>query len=367
MNQLAGKISDEIRAGGAISCARFMEMALYEPGLGYYERHTHQIGTSGDFFTSVSVGPLFGELLARQFLRWATEIPLNPLRLLEAGAHDGRLATDVLEALQRLAPETFAALEYVILEPSPARAADQRERLQRFAPRVRWVESWEDTALAGFEGVMFSNELLDAFPIHRYAWDKTAQGWMEMRVGEESGRFVWRKTPVAWSAMRACGPDSDQSAPLDALFAVLPDGFVVETCPAGLEWWSKAARTLRRGWLLTLDYGHSAVEYWRPERADGTLRAYRAHRVLGNVLDEPGEQDLTAHVNFTAVRQAGEAEGLRTVVQQSQGQFLRAILEAELGRDPTWAREFSQRLREFQTLTHPEFLGRPFQVLAQRR
>jgi SAM-dependent MidA family methyltransferase len=195
--------------------------------------------------------------------------------------------------------------------------------------------------------------LLDAFPVHCYIWDAEKKKWHERGVTVEGEKFVWTRLP-----------DGGFKTPDPALEAVLPDGFIVETCPAAVEWWTEAANSLTTGKLLTIDYGLAAGELFRPERPNGTLRAYHRHHVVGDLLSNVGEQDLTAHADFSAIQAAGEAAGLKTEDFSTQPQFLTRIL-AEAIKDKFFASLDPKRLRQFQTLTHPEHLGRAFRVLVQ--
>ena len=305
-------LRQEVERAGAISLARFMELALYCPDSGYYESALDRVGRQGDFFTSVSTGSLFGELLAFQFAHWLGSLAPGPFQLVEAGAHDGRLAFDILNWLRRHRPNLLTGLDYWLIEPSQRRQSWQRARLEQFAGQVRWAESFQALPDGGVNGVIFSNELLDAFPIHRLAWDRASSKWIEWGVGLSNDQFVWRPLPA--------GAGRDLNAELaqagfdlsPELKAVLPDGFIIEHCPAAGAWWRQAAAALRHGRLLTIDYGLAAQQFLSPERSQGTLRAYHRHQMIADVLANPGEQDLTAHVNFTQLQQAGEDEGLKT-------------------------------------------------------
>lgn len=342
-----------------------MELALYCPKIGFYEWTQPTIGRAGAYYTSVSVGALFGELLAFQFARWLEELPVRPAQLVEAGAHDGRLAADILAWLRGNRPSVWDRLEYWIIEPSPERQTWQRRRLEDFAGRVRWFDSFAGLPASGADRIIFSSELLDAFPVHRLGWDAARGQWFEWGVTRSGDRFVWARMspdPHHWSAeMRRAG-----LAVPPELLAVLPDGFTIELCPAAAAWWEQAAARLSRGKLLTLDYGLTDQEFWAPERTQGTLRAYYRHHVSEDVLARPGEQDLTAHVNFSQLQQAGEAAGLRTEGLFAQAQFLTRIAEQVWRADPpgNWP---PARMRQFQTLIHPAHLGQAFRVLIQSR
>jgi SAM-dependent MidA family methyltransferase len=346
-----------------------MERALYCPECGFYEKEKDKVGRAGDFYTSVSVGPLFGELLGFQFALWFAQQDLASLRLIEAGAHDGRLAADILNWLKQQRPEIFARTEYCLLEPSPRRRQWQSETLAAFADRVRWADNLTDRTQrhspAPFT-LIFSNELLDAMPLHRFGWDAAKRHWFEWGVAAEGERFVWtRLTPAP---LHGAADGGFPELPTDPeLLDVLPDGFTVEFSPAAEQWWRAAAQSLTDGKLLAFDYGHEATHVLLPERPNGTLRAYRLHKHVEDVLADPGEQDLTAHVNFTRIEQAGRAAGLKTETLETQGQFLTKLVSVAWQPASHFGGWDAKRTRQFQTLTHPEHLGRNFRVLVQSR
>ncbi len=315
----------------------------------------------GDFITSVSTGELFGQLLAFQFAEWLEELKIanRELRIVEAGAHDGKLAKDILTWLQLQRPKLFSQLEYRLIEPSPRRQDWQKETLEQFAPRVRWLTDFENlkfkTKNPKLNGIIFSNELLDAFPTHRFGWDAKNKKWFEWGVAIEGEKFVWAKIQNPESRI--------QNSELES---VLPDNYTIETSPAAENWWREAAGILERGKLLTIDYGLTDDELFSPARASGTLRAYFHHHATDDILANVGEQDLTAHVNFSAIQKAGEEAGLKTENFCTQPQFLTQIL-AKTQQDKFFGEWNASRARQFQTLTHPEHLGRAFRVLVQSR
>jgi SAM-dependent MidA family methyltransferase len=344
-----------------------MDLALYTPGLGYYEREEPIVGRAGDFYTSVSVGPLLGELIGFQIGTWLESLPSGPFHLIEAGAHSGQLSLDVLRHLRSHHPNLAERIHLCIVEPSPRRQGWQRETLQELTGTVSWFTTLEGLRQTHprLTGVLYANELLDAFPVHRVAWNRGLGAWMEQGVGWESDRFVWKRLsspsrPILEGLRRL------DELP-DELLDLLPDGFRVELAPAAADWWREAAQCIHQGWLLTLDYGLFDAEFLMPHRADGTLRTYRHHRPGGDLLDQPGLQDITAHIHWDEVRSAGEQTGLVTETMASQRQWLSGILAATLnarGRFPEWD---ASRVRQFQTLTHPEHLGQAFRVLVQSR
>ncbi len=362
---LARRVRAEIRRDGPLSFARFMERALYDPEHGYYESGPRPVGRSGDFYTSVSVGPLFGRLMAAQLARWLEPCGSSEPLLIEAGAHDGQLARDILEAW----PPRAAPPRYCILEPSPRRRRRQQELLALCPHPVQWIADWSELPAAGIRGAIFSNELLDAMPVHRFGWDARRHEWFEWGVAIGQDSFVWARLPMPAAGIGPAGAhDWTQPAvpPLpEELLAVLPDGFTVDLSPAAAAWWRAAASRLAHGWLATLDYGLDWEDMLDPSRAAGTLRAYRQHRASADVFAHLGAQDLTAHVNWTALRETGESAGLRTAVQTTQAAFLTGILA---GTDPAIG-EAPLRMgeeRQWITLTHPDHLGWSFRILAQR-
>lgn len=367
MNSVVERIRAEIGAQSVIPWARFMELALYCPDCGYYEKENDNIGRRGDFYTSVSVGPLFGELLAFQFADWLTEIPSDRWQLVEAGAHAGRLADDVLRWLRQWRPALFERVEYVIAEASERRRQWQREMLKEFRGRVRWVESDLAKYPQHFNGVIFSNELLDAMPVHRVGWSKQRRAWFEWGVSAARDAFAWSRMEFS----PALAPGSEVRQLLDKLPAelldALPEDFTTELGPAAERWWRNAAASLQHGRLMTLDYGLSAEECFAPQRAAGTLRAYHRHRLCEDLLANAGEQDLTAHVNFSALQDSGESAGMKPELLTTQAEFFVGVMKQywpEAEQRGGWT---TAQSRAFHTLVHPEHLGRAFRVLVQAR
>lgn len=353
----------EIQARGPIPFARFMELALYCPDCGFYDREPDTVGRQGHFYTNVSVGRLFGELLAFQFADWLTALePHSPiLSLVEAGAHDAKLAGDVLNWFKRQRPQLLDRIEYIIVEPSARRRDWQRRTLAEFSGRVKWVDALDATNRFPVTGIIFSNELLDAMPVHRFGWDAVKRRWFEWGVAADGDRFVWSRLPHPVDELQISSRFPRE------LWPALSDGFIVETCPVATEWWRKAAGCLARGKLLTLDYGLTADEWISPERGNGTLRAYHRHHATGDILAAPGEQDITAHVHFTEIQTAGESAGLRTGIFETQSKFLTEIASRAWTLGSGFGDWQPEHTRQFRTLTHPEHLGRSFRVLVQSR
>lgn len=407
-SHLTSRLIEQIRNSGPIRFDLFMQTALYDPTQGYYCRDfQNRVGKQGDFFTSVSVGPLLGTLIAFQSWDWRREslnpqkqqLPnhqgsesTKPFHLLECGAHDGVLASDVLNAakIHTQHSETWPWLQYWILEPVPARQQWQREKIRSQSgestlDNVRWISSWEEARHLNPGGwdLIFANELLDAFPIRRFRWSQDQQVWNEMAVGlnPEETALEWTPLPDSSSAeLPECAHSNWLRDNDNDCLSELPDHFIVEWSPDAEDWWATAASVLSPGGRLwTLDYGHETDSFWDPARSNGTLRGYKKHQLVESVLANPGEQDLTAAVHFTAIRQKGEASGLVTETHpyETQARNLTEIfkklwiLKESLEEKPEapWANFNwnSQLNRQFQTLTHPEQLGSIFRALIQRK
>src|SRR5262245_53339269 len=366
MTGMSKILAEEVRKHGVISFARFMQLALYSPQRGYYERKNGVIGATGDYYTSVSVGRLFGELLAFEFAAWVEKLRIRPLQLVEAGAHGGNLCVDILSWLARERPSLYEVIEYWIVEPSKIRQAWQGARLEKFAGRVCWVDSISSLPRSGISGVIFSNELLDAMPVHRLGWDPRKGKWFEWGVALDGERFVWQKCSISPEQASAFLEHAHFDFPPE-LTVALPTGYAIEVSPAAAKWWTQAARTLRCGKLLAIDFGFTSEELMKRHNEQGTLRAYRRHQASSDLLANPGEQDLTADVNFTQLQHVGERLGLSTEGLLSQEQFLTRIAQRIWKKESSFGEWTSKQVRQFQTLTHPEHLGRSFRVLIQER
>jgi SAM-dependent MidA family methyltransferase len=318
-----------------------MEQALYHPEHGYYSSGRARIGRRGDFFTNVSVGPVFGELLARQFGEiWETLGRPTPFTIVEQGAHNGDFAADVLQFASERMPDFAAAIRYCIVEPFALVRQKQREKLRDDAT---WFERIEE--LEPFSGVHFSNELLDAMPVHLVR--RTGDGWQERYVAIEDEHFQF-----------VDGPLSDELRDVLEGLGEFPESCETEINLRARDWIDAVAEKLRRGYVLAVDYGYSRDA---PERA-GTLRCCAEHRVLDSPLSHLGHADITAHVDWTSVAEHGRRAGLQLAGFADQHHCLTGIISAA-GDD-----ELQQlNRRQLQTLLQPTMLGRTFQFLALSR
>jgi SAM-dependent MidA family methyltransferase len=342
-------IRAEIRRAGPISFARFMEVALYHHEHGYYASGRAVLGRDGDYLTNVSVGPAFGQLIARQLLEiWRTMNEPVPFVIVEQGADTGELALDILEAIQDEAPEFFGALQYGLIEPFAPLKERQEAHVAKFRDKVHWQESID--VMKAFTGVHLSNELFDALPFHLIRSDGPGK-WSERCVTVENDSFAFLSKPIR---------DPELSARVDRL-PPRPVGYESEISLARRSLLQQVARKLKSGYLLAIDYGFPAEQFYAEERSTGTLQCRAAHRLLDSPFVRMGESDITAHVEWSSLVQEAEACGFSVAGFTDQHHFLAGLLAAA----PEWAASASPKVRRaLQTLLHPEIFGRSFQVLA---
>lgn len=348
---LTDAIRAEIAQRGPISFRDFMARALYDPHYGYYGSGRARMGRGGDFFTNVSVGPLFGRLLARQFVEmWQRLGEPADFAVVEQGANSGDFAADVLGGLRDLAPACFAATTYWLVEPVEKLRLAQKERLREFAPeKVQWAAGPGDVPT--FHGVHFSNELLDAFPVHRVCWRE--DHWVERCVDFREERFVFVDAEIT---------SGELLAHLARLPTVPPD-YETEVNLSVAPWLAETAAKLRAGFILAIDYGYPRAEYNRPERSNGTLSAYASHQREPDPLQRPGEIDLTAHVDFTTVAEVAAEHRLQLAGFTDQHHFMVGLSRLHFSDDYAMTAAGQQELRAFKTLMHPTLMGQSFHAI----
>ncbi len=341
----------------------WMEMALYHPQWGYYSRSGvtgeegfRTVGRAGDFFTSVSVGETFGLLLASRILRdWEHLFDsARPFIIVEQGAHDGRLARDILAGLREISVSRLDEFEYRIVEPRAwGRDRLEAELARDPEPQIRIVSSLSEARAPA--GVFLCNELLDAFPVDRILFQEGA--WKELHVGwnSEMQRPEWVSRPLR-NEWREFAQELGDS---------FPEGYISEICPEIESWMQESAQLFETGLWMIIDYGYERSEYYSPRRNKGTLRCYQAHQAGEDPFAFPGEQDITAHVDFTRVEEVARLCGLNRRNLIDQHHFLieaaRPWLLRMEGRLPD--QRTQKRLRQFQTLTHPSLMGQCFHVM----
>lgn len=345
---------------GRISFHDYMALALYAPGLGYYQAGQARFGNSGDFITAPGLSPLFGACVARQVAE-AFPDP-GEATVLEIGAGDGALAESVLATLCRLGA---CPARYLILEPSPDLQARQRARLQGqdwpAGLHIDWLQRWPEQPL---HGVVLANEVLDAMPVRRFRRGPDATGLVELAVSRDGD------DGLAMAALPADAGLREAVAAIEAdLGTALPAGYTSEFNPALAGWFAALAECLASGLVLVSDYGYSRREYYAPERRDGTLLCHFRHRAHEDVFLYPGLQDITASVDFTAAALAAEAAGLRPAGYTTQAGFLLGCgLDEELAAaQQAGEREFLLACQQAKQLTLPSEMGERFRVLALTR
>ncbi len=337
-------------AGGWIGFDRFMDMALYEPGLGYYGGGAFKFGAAGDFVTAPEMSPLFGRTLARQV---AQILAITRGDILELGPGSGRLAVDLLLELDELG---WLPRRYLMLELSGELRARQQERLAAEAPhlldRVVWLDALPET----FEGVVIANEVLDAVPVNIVAWREN--GIFERGVTRAGSGFGWSERPIS-------------SGPLAEVARALPvePPFVSEIGLRAHALVASLAKRLTVGVLLLIDYGFGTTEFHHPQRSSGTLMCHYRHRAHDDPFFLPGLQDITAHVDFTSVVEAGVEGGLELLGYTTQARFLvncgiTDLLEAE---NPEAAGHYLPIASQAHRLLSPAEMGELFKVLALGR
>jgi SAM-dependent MidA family methyltransferase len=358
VNPLAVLLAERIRRIGPITFAEYMRECLYHPVHGYYSRG--ELKRFGDYYTSVDVHPIFGRLLARQFAElWQQLGGPREFVLVEAGAGVGRLASQVLEFAQAKLPEFYQALQYVAVERSASRRDQLASRLHRFVREGKCRPSIEFPARIAV-GCLFSNELLDALPVHRVVQQQATLS--EIFVTCDGARFSELSMPLSTCAIREY---------FSAQQITLEDNQQAEVGLEACDWITEIARRIDRGFVLTVDYGHEAADLFDSHHMAGTLLAYANHRASEDFYAAPGEQDLTAHVNFTALRHWGRRHGLETLGLVTQTAFLLA-----LGKGNDFADLYDEgmgetdRLRarlQLKTLVFPEGMGERFHLLVQQK
>ncbi|MBW4484138.1 MAG: class I SAM-dependent methyltransferase [Tildeniella torsiva UHER 1998/13D] len=354
---------------GRISFAEFMELALYHPQGGYYTTKEAILGFEGDFVTSAHLGHDFGELLATQFAEiWEHLGRPQPFSLVEMGAGQGLIAADALGTLQNHFTDCFAALSYQIVEKSDRLRAAQEQRLSPWAERVTWL-NLEDIPDDSITGCFFTNELVDALPVHQVVM--TASGLQEVYITLADGP----DTPVVEVLDAPSTPrlaDYFAFVGIDLADPQYAPGYRTEVHLAALDWMKTVAAKLHRGYVLTVDYGYPASRYYSRARSQGTIQCYYQHAHHDNPYSHLGHQDITAHVNFTALERQGEYCGLETLGATQQGMFLMALglgdRLADLGQiqasDPVTVNLAIQRREKLHQLINPMGLGN-FVVLVQ--
>lgn len=357
--ELVAAIASEIAAFGPIPFVRFMELALYHPQFGYYmrapEHTTERIGWRGDFYTSSDVHPILGQALAKQAEQMHRLLGQpGQFTVIEMGPGKGLLAKHFLSACQRNFNSLFRQLRYVLIERSPAMREVQRKNLDSWIDQpdlLTWKEDLE--SLAPVTGLFFSNELVDSFPVHRV--QVTSKGIEELWVDHRDGRFVECLKPLSSDAL---------ASHLRRVRTDWPESYRSEINLHALAWMDQVARHLDRGFVLTIDYGHTMQDLYQSDRTDGTFLCYSRHSTHEDPFTRVGDQDMTAHVDFSSLAAAGEERGLRTSGFTNQLSFLMGLGVEQM------MEELEPDSGEFHAAIHllkPNGMGTTFKVLVQHK
>lgn len=359
--ELIAAIASEIAASGPIPFARFMELALYHPQFGYYMRSPEgpqeRIGWRGDFYTSSDVHPILGQALAKQAEQMDRLLGQpHPFTIVEMGPGKGLLAKHILATCAHRYRSFFQRLRYVLIERSPAMRELQRRHLAPWldqAALLTWADDLANVAPQGLSGLFFSNELVDSFPVHRV--QVTAKGIEELGVDYRDGRFVECLMPLSSDTL---------VHRLRRVSADWPEGYRTEINLRASDWMKQVAQHLDRGFVLTIDYGHSQQDLYRSDRKHGTFLCYFQQSVNEDPFLRVGEQDMTAHVDFSNLAATGEGQKLQTTGFTNQMSFLMGLgveqMLAELEQD-------SPQFKAAIHLLRPNGMGTTFKVLIQHK
>lgn len=356
-------IFSQIDKRGPLPFSQFMDWCLYHPEYGYYQSGGVRIGKDGDYYTGPSVSPLFGHAIARQLFQMSEILGEDVFDVVEMGGGRGFLCEDILDWAKKSSPPFYQKLRYRLVETSAPFSEEQRKRLSEKEKegRVFWIDPKKfEAGEVQAEGCFLSNELVDAFPVHRVVFD---QGELkEIYVTRRNGRFEEQ-----WGRLS----DPGIAFYFRSMKIALQEGQKAEVNLAALEWMERVAQCLRRGLVLTIDYGYLADELYSPIRREGTLLCYRQHQASENPYERLGEQDITSHVNFTSLIRKGEEVGLRFTGLVPQYRFLIGL--GLLDQMETLGKELSEldalKLRlSVKNLIEPEMgMGEVFKVLVQHK
>lgn len=361
--QLKEILTQRIARQGRITFADFMAACLYEPGLGYYTSPGRKVGAEGDFYTSISVHAAFGRVIAREIAQmWRCMGSPVTFTLVECGAANARLACDILDYLAERELALYGGLRLVLVEKEPSLESAQREMLAAHIERISWLTPDEfGSGRFTFRGCLYSNELIDALPVHRVLMGE--EGLQEIYVTSKAGELCEETGPLSTATIQEY---------LDRIAIQLHPGQRAEINLAAPAWLASASRALEQGFILTIDYGFPAVELFTPHRKQGTLLCYHRHQTEENPYIRLGQQDITAHVDFSSLMKSGEELGLHTQWFGEQYRFLltAGIVEEieEIERSDA-SEEHKLKLRlALKKLIMPEGgMGDTFRVLVQSK
>lgn len=362
--ELSMLIKECISSDGKISFHRFMDMALYHPRLGYYMSERTKIGWEGDFFTSPDLHPVLAVSIMKQLAEMYRIIGgKGRLKVVETGAGKGELCRQILSAAFERENDLFDVMEYTIVEKSPSFEAMQKEHIgshDNLRGKVSWHGSIEDALEDSECTVVLSNELLDAFPIHKVVY--CSGQWQEVYVTVEEGAFMELNVPISDIRLENC---------LAKLEGPFMEGYTTELNLDAMSWIESVGRNLQKGFVITIDYGYSRGDYYAVERTKGTLLCYHRHELSEDPYRRVGEQDITAHIDFTSIAEAGEKAGLLPVGYCDQFHFLMGMGVFEefnvMGETESYDVDGYAENQAIKSLLMPEGMGGTFKVLIQSK
>jgi SAM-dependent MidA family methyltransferase len=351
MNPLEQKIADRIVQEGPITFETFMEMALYEPGLGYYASSNIEIGKAGDFYTSQHIHPAFGAMMGKQLEEmWEIMGQPSDFYAVEPGAGSGLMCLDIFDYLKKR--DIFKVLTYVIVEMNPAVQKKQKNLLKKYSDKVRWVSSLKE--LDSIKGCILSNELIDAFPIHLIEMDDKVK---EIYVDVHNNKFEEIKG----------NPSIDAISDYLSEFSInLPKGYRTEINLRIKDWLKSVHEVLSEGFILTVDYGHPAQDYYSEDRNRGTLMCYYKHQVNEDPYQNVGQQDITSHVNFSSLKKWGEYFSLKTLGFCQQGTYLISLgIDQIINELYANSKDYLFEIAKIKKLIFPGTIGETHKVMIQ--
>lgn len=351
MNALEKRIIEKIKTEGPVTFEEFMETALYDPEYGYYATEKIRIGREGDFYTSSHLHPAFAAMIGRQVREmWDVMGMPDDFTIVEMAPGAGYVCKDMLHSLK--GDNFFGSLRYCLVERNPSMKDKQRDLLSEFSGRVNWFSSLEE--IGAVRGCIFSNELLDAFPVHLVLREDELT---EIYVSTNGAHLVEKKGAVSTSAIIDYFKD----------FSVeLEWGYRTEVNLKIRDWLDTVNASLKEGFILTIDYGYTVRDYYSEDRNRGTLLCYHRHQINEDPLLNAGEQDITAHVNFSSVKKWGDRIGLKTVGFCGQGPFLVSLgIEEEIQKLAAGPGDYLFGLARIKKLIMPQGMGESHMVMAQ--
>lgn len=343
-------IIDKIRNEGPISFETFMELCLYHPLYGYYMRDITRIGKKGDFYTAPHLHRAFGAVILKQIEEcWKLMGKLKDFIVLEMGAGMGYLAKDILDYAGN--KEIYPCLHYYIIELNPSLIKKQSEILSAHSEKIKWFSSI--STIPSFRGCVLANELLDSFPVHRI--ESTEKGIKEIYVDTLENELLEIKRE----------PNPRIIEYLEEFTIKLEDGFRTEVNLRIKDWLKEVSEILEEGFLITIDYGYPAWQYYSEDYPQGTLQCYFKHRKSDNPYTNIGEQDITAHVNFSSLKKWGEELGLKNIGYTTQGRFIVSMGIDEIVEETVKTEDYPFEIARIKSLILPEGMGESHKVMIQ--